>query len=218
MNSCVMTLFWAFDRGAIPARARWSVARRESGWGRRRRGPARATGRNRRSRGVNGRGVPVGWSRPATIGGHSEKLVEAGFEIGVDCWPPEMLGEGSDGQGLRWASRGSVTPRERARGTSSPTRLERGSERNTLSKQGARGWEEVAMVSRGSWMGTRIKPLFGLKVASKAEVQTLAGSLGGSRRFFPPDQTRDDAPIRPASGCWPNRSLGPQYSSCTYIV
>lgn len=46
-------------------------------------------------------------------------------------------------------------------------------------------------------MGTRMKPLFGLKAASKAEVQTLAGSLGGSRAFFPPDQTRDDAPIRP---------------------
>lgn len=41
-----------------------------------------------------------------------------------------------------------------------------------------------------------MKPLFGLKAASKAEVQTLAGSLGGSRRFFQPGQTRDDAPIR----------------------
>ena len=88
----------------------------------------------------------MGLWRPATIGGHSEKLVEAGFEIGVDCWPPEMLGEGSDGQGLRWAR--APVGEKRVRNAKGKSRWDLFS--HTVGK-GVR--KEYAVETRGSGLG-----------------------------------------------------------------
>ena len=191
MKSCVMALFCAFDRGAIPARARWSVARRESGWGRRRTGPARATGRNRRSRGVASEGFRWDSRAPLRSEVPREGWRRTGSEVGVDCRPRRTLGEGSAGEKrVRGSAKGKTTWGVVSRAVG------KGIQKGCAVETKGSGLEEVAMVSHVEAGGHEDEAPLWAKAASKAEVQTLAGSLGGSRRFFPPVQTRNDAPTR----------------------
>lgn len=110
MKSCVMALFCAFDRGAIPARARWSVCEARVGVGSSSDRPGEGYGSESSIAGSGVRGNSGGMAVPRCDRRSLGKVAGDGFEVGVDCRPRRTLGEGSASEKrVRGSAKGKTT-------------------------------------------------------------------------------------------------------------